>query len=187
MFGREGIIYIVPRAPYTHTSAHKSSGNLGYTAWTPEQIDSLEPLYAQVGPMYAGWIMSCAEDARSRYRVNNEKVMILGHSQGAAFSFITAALYPDRVRSIFAYAGYFPDEYRTEERLQRLKENGVRITLAHGLSDNVVDPEASKELDAVLKEEGLDYSLTLYEETGHGIAPDVRLQMTKWIDREAKR
>ncbi|MCB0711051.1 MAG: alpha/beta fold hydrolase [Ignavibacteriae bacterium] len=186
-FGRDGVIYVVPRAPYTHSSAHKSSGNLGFTAWPLEKIDSLDPLYNQVGPMYAEWIMNCAEDVRNRYRVSNDKVTILGHSQGAAFSFITAALYPAHVRSIFAYAGYFPEEYRTAERLAALKENGVEITLAHGIVDNVVDPEESRRLDSTLSESGIPHTLTLYEETGHAILPDVMEQMKDWVEKVARR
>ena len=185
--GREGIIYIIPRAPYTHSSVHKATGNIGYTAWTPEKIDSLDPLYTEVAPMYAEWIMSCAEDARNRYRIDDEPVMILGHSQGGAFSWITATLYPTQVGSIFAYAGYFPDEFCTKERVQGVFDQSVRVTLAHGTADNVVGPEESKKLDGVLEEWGIDHSLTLYDGTGHGLTEDVRQSMKEWVDREGGR
>jgi predicted esterase len=108
-------------------------------------------------------------------------VAILGHSQGAAFSYITAVLNPGRVGSIFSYAGYFPDEYRTTQQLDALKKNGVRITLAHGSIDTTVDPEESKKLAALLAEHGILSTLTMYEDTGHNITRDVLQQMAQWL------
>lgn len=187
LFGRDGVIYIAPRAPYTHTSSYKNSGTLGFTAWTPEQIDSLDPLYNEVPKMYASWIMECVRDAQQRYRISNAKPIILGHSQGAAFSWITASLYPEQVGSIFAYAGYFPDQFTTDERLEAIRHAGVRITLAHGAADNVVDPEGTREIAQTLEEWSIPCTLTEYEDTGHGISQGVVDQMKAWIDTETGR
>lgn len=187
VFGREDVIYIAPRAPYGHTSSFKGSGELGYTAWTPEDIDSLDPLYDQVPLMYADWIVRCIDDARVRYRVQGEKTIVLGHSQGAAFAYITAALYPEQIGSVFAYAGYFPDAFRTDERLRGLKDENVRLTIGHGSADNVVDPAESSGIAELLKEWNIEYALLTYEGVGHGIAPEVREHMKEWIDTETGR
>ncbi len=186
-FGRDGVIYISPRAPYTHTSSYKGTGELGFTAWTPDQIDSLDPMYKAVPQLYAAWIMECIRDAQAHYRVNNQKPILLGHSQGAAFSWITASLYPNQIRSIFAYAGYFPDDFCTDEKLRGVKNANVKITLAHGTADNVVAPEATTGIAALLKEQGIAYSFTEHEGVGHGIAKDVMEQMKEWIDSETGR
>ena len=185
--GRDGVIYIAPRAPYTHTSSYKNSGTLGFTAWTPEKIDSLDPLYSEVPQMYAAWIMECIHDAQQRYRTSNGKPIILGHSQGAAFSWITAALYPDQVGSIFVYAGYFPDQFTTDERLDAVRNAGVRVTLAHGSADNVVEPEGTRKIAQTLKEWKITCTLTEYDGTGHGISREVMDQMKAWIDAETGR
>ncbi len=62
--GREGVIYVVPRALYPHGSVFTSTGELGYTAWPADDIDSTDALYARPAPMYAEWIMQCLDDAR---------------------------------------------------------------------------------------------------------------------------
>lgn len=186
-FGRDDVIYIAPRAPYPHTSSYKGSGNLGFTAWPPERIDSLDPLDKEVPYMYSNWIMQCVRDARDRYRISDDKALLLGHSQGAAFSFITASLFPEEFRSIYVYAGYFPDEFQTEERIAELKRNNVRIRLAHGTADNVVDPEETRMIGAKLQEMGLDCSVSLYDDVTHSILPPVMEDMTEWVTRETGR
>lgn len=185
--GREGVVYIAPRAPYPHSSSFKGSGELGYTAWPSEKLDSLDPLEKQLPLMYADWIMQCIDDARARYRVKPKQVILLGHSQGAAFAYITAARYPEQIRSVFAYAGYFPEEFRSDAYLQGLKENDVRLSIAYGTADNVVDPAESQQITELLDKWKIGHSLKAYDGVGHGIAPEVREQMKEWLSREAGR
>ena len=185
--GREDVIYIAPRAPYPHGTSFKGSGELGYTAWPSEKLDSLDPLEEQLPVMYSDWIMQCIDDARIRYRVKREGILLLGHSQGAAFAYITAARHPEQIRSVFAYAGYFPEEFRSDEYLRGLKENNVHLDIAYGTADNVVAPAESQEIAELLGKWEIAHSLNAYEGVGHGIAPEVRGQMKEWLDREAGR
>ena len=177
MVGREGVIYIAPRA----LNGRIVGEEMGYTAWPTEEIDSLDPLYTRSAPNYAELVRACIEDARRTYRVDPGRVMIIGHSQGAAFSYITAATYPDLVGSIFSYAGYFPEEFRTPAHLQRLREEDVHITLAHGTADNSVDVEESRTMEGILKEEGIDVEAHFFEGVNHFIQPEVREAMIAWM------
>lgn len=177
--GREGVIYIAPRAPY---AVPDGSGKLGYTSYLPERIDSTDPLYGKFPNAYSEWIMSCVADARKHYRIDSRPATILGHSQGAAMSMITAALYPEQVRAVFAYAGYFPEDFRTEHALDALKARGVHFALAHGRADNVVPPDLSIKASDALKVHGIDATLTMYDSTSHGITKPVLQQMRQWVD-----
>ena len=184
--GRDDYIFVAPRAPQIHSSVHKATGNLGYSAWTPEKIDSLDPAYRQVAPQYAAWAIAAADDVRDHYRVAGNRYRLLGHSQGAAFTWITAALYPERVASIFAYAGYFPEEYRTDEHLDGVARAGVDITLAHGNTDRVVAADESKTLDSILTARSIEHSLRLFDETGHGTTPAVIAAMKDWLEDQLR-
>ncbi len=179
-FGRDNVIYLLPRAPYTHNAAFKQSGRPGYTAWMQETIDSLDPLYAEVPRFYAGWVMSCVEDVKQKYRVRNDRICIFGHSQGAAFAYVTACLYPKAVRSIHAYAGYFLEDYRRINYLKALKKHSVNVFLGHGSQDRTVKTEESQTMAALMKEVGVQHKLTLYE-SGHNTSDELISDVRHWI------
>jgi predicted esterase len=181
--GREGVIYVVPRAPFPHAGVAQASGELGYTAWPPEQPDSTDALRDSLPTQYIDWIMECAADARQRYRIDDSKAIVLGHSQGAAFAWNTATQYPARIRSIFSYAGYYLDRFRTDLALDNIRRNGVDINLAHGMKDQTVDISESKTLDSTLTAHHITHSFMQASGAGHFISDRVFRAMTTWIDR----
>ncbi len=176
--GRADVIYIAPRA----LNGRVVGDGMGYTAWPVDEIDSLDPLYRRSAPNYADLVKACVEDAREHFRTNSEKVMIIGHSQGAAFSWITAASHPEMVGSILAFAGYFPEEYRTEEILEEVRDEGIDVTLIHGTEDRSVDIEESRTMEGVLKGEKIDVTTHYLEGVTHSIEPPVRELMKSWME-----
>lgn len=180
MVGRDGVIYIAPRA----LNARIVGDDLGYTAWPLEEIDSLDPAYTRSAPNYAALVKACIDDAARAYRVDPARVMIIGHSQGAAFSYITAVSYPETVGSIFSYAGYFPDRYRTPEYIEGLRDNDVAITLAHGVADPVVGVDESRTIERILRDEGVDVRAYYFDDVDHGIRPEVREAMSAWMKEQ---
>ena len=184
--GRDDVIYVVPRAPHAHNSSHKSTGELGYTGWPAESVDSSSPQFHQSPIHYANWVIGCVDDARNYYRMTDDGIRILGHSQGAALSYITAALYPERVQGIYAYAGYFFDDYTTDAVLAEMRANNVAIHLAHGKEDGVVSSKESIGLDSILTANEIDHTLQLFEETGHGTTRAVVAKMKEWMEKGRK-
>ena len=181
--GREDVIYIAPRA----LNARVVGDGLGYTAWPIEEIDSTDPIYRRSAPNYADLVRACVEDAREQYRTTDEKVMIIGHSQGAAFSWITAASHPDIVGSILAYAGYFPDRYSTNEIFEEVLDEEISVTLIHGSEDRSVSIEESRTMEALLKEEGIDVTAHYLDGVSHSIESPVRELMKEWIKEQTRK
>jgi len=154
--GRDGVIYVAPRAAYPYTEDYGTLGKPGWTASPPYNLSRDTFLFPVVDSLNADWIFACAADARKRYRIQGDKVFILGHGQGAFLANACAALHPELVRSYFAYAGFYPDPYLSKEHLEGLKKNGVRVYLAHGTDDRVCDPAESRKVEKAMKQAGGD-------------------------------
>ena len=128
--GREGVIYVAPRALHPHTGVFLGRGQAGWTAWPPERG---EPERDEAHPMkhYASWVLRCADDVAKRYRTRGDRFHLWGHSQGAAAATCVAMLHPKRVASFFAYAGYYPEEIVTDATIAGLETHGVHAELCH--------------------------------------------------------
>ena len=178
--GRDGVIYVAPRALHPHVDVFTKSGKPGWTVWPPERDDAEEA----PDPMaqHTDWILRCVDDVGRRYRAKTDRFAVWGHSQGAASANILAARYPDRVQTFFAYAGYYPDVWFPDETLATWKAKGMHVELAHGLSDNVVDPEGTKVMKRRLAEAGVEGAVHLVD-AQHRITQEVRDLSKAWVDK----
>ncbi len=183
--GRDEVVYVAPRYAYPFTEDPGSMDEPGWTAWPPYDLSGYSLLHPVVDRLNTDWVFACADDARKRYRVQGDKVFLLGHSQGAFLANACAALHPELVRSYFAYAGLFPDPYLGKERLAGLKENGVRVYLAHGTEDQVCDPAASRKLEQAMKKAGVTCRLETFK-AEHSFTSDVYTSARKWLDKEVR-
>lgn len=184
--GRDGVIYIAPRASYPHTGQFMDQRIEGWTAWPPYDFGKDTPFSSIINNISVEWIFRCAADAKERYRVLGDKVYIVGHSQGAFLAIACAALHPELVNSYFAYAGFVPDFCIEAEALAGIKKHDVKPYLAHGTKDKVVEPEESKKAEKAMKETGVDCILRLFEEATHYISADVDSFMREWVNTEVR-
>jgi predicted esterase len=183
--GREGVIYIAPRAPYPHPEV-VASGAMGWDARPPEAIDTNDPNYARIPIDYVDWIFTCVDEVQQHYRARKGKVFLYGHSQGGGYANIATLLHPERVAAYFSQAGSLPGErFLNAVNARRMKEQGVRAYLMHGESDNTVPPTSSKTIDAVLTEAGVEHTLRLVP-GDHGINGAMLSDTRAWVDREVR-
>jgi predicted esterase len=177
--GREGVIYLAPRALQAHVGATIASGRAGWTVWPPEapsEASELNPM-----ALHVEWVFACLDDAMERYRIDPDRVAIWGHSQGAAGALSCAARHPDRVHAVCAYAGYYPVEEITDARIAAMIENGVAIHLAHARDDRVVEPKTTEELETRLREARAAFHVAWFDNGGHGLFPDVVEWSKRWL------
>lgn len=182
--GREGVIYVAPRAPYPNHGVFTGMERPGWT-WRPEDASDEELGDLDPAGLYVASILAAVDDARARYRIRGEKIYVLGHSMGAFFAITTAALHPRRVASFFAYAGGIAPEL--QPFLPGLKEYGVRAYLAHGKADAVVSVALTEKAHEDLHALGVDVTTHLFDDQDHGIGPFVREAMRTWVDEVVRK
>jgi len=184
--GREGVIYVCPRAPYPHGDVFAQMKKPGYTAWPPDKLEEESPEALKMVPQYVDWIFACVDDAREHYRIDGKKVFIIGHSQGAGLANACALLQPRRVESYFAYAGFLHDQLKKREYLEELKVRNVRPYLAHCREDAVVPVKTTIEVANMMKDAGVDYRIELIDGGVHSFTLEVNQFAKQWLDQEVR-
>ena len=153
-FGRDGFIYLVPRAPYPN-KAVVASGKPGWTAWHHDRIGSGDAYFKKQSSYYADWIAHCIDEVRRDYRIEGDKSLVIGHSQGAHFTNVLAMQYPEKVKAYLSYAGFIRDDMPfTANDFEQLKTNNIKVALLHGKQDGVVASEYSIRLNDLMTENG---------------------------------
>jgi len=182
-FGREGVFYICPRAPYPCLPVVKFMKQEGYTAWPMENIQEEMHQAGDLVRQYADWIFLCVEDAKKRYRVRDSGIFIFGHSQGGAYANVCAMLYPEKVASYFSYAGYFMESFKDIAYFNMLKKEGIKPYLAHSLDDPVVSIDESVAMSEYMEKAGIEFVFEKFK-GNHGVNDEVIGFTRKWIQTE---
>jgi phospholipase/carboxylesterase len=183
--GREGVIYIAPRAPYPHADV-VATGSMGWTAWPPDDLEETDPNYAQVPLDYVDWVITCIDEVQRTYRARKGRVHIYGHSQGGNLANVVALLHPDRVASYYSQAASLPrKQFLTAEHARRMKEHGVRAYLSHGAEDNVVPSSTSTTIDALLTDAGVEHRLRIVP-GDHTVRGALLVDVREWVEMEVR-
>lgn len=194
LLGLDDILYLSPRAPYPHYGVFMGNQTAGWTAWPefPEawgrpdgpdfpagEVRDLDPVR-----QYADWIARCIRDAQKRYPVQDGKVVVVGHSQGAAFAQYFTALHPDLVKAYAAYAGYYKRSLESDSAALVLKRAGIRPYILHCEADSVVKVQGGRDLTAYLEKHGVPHDKSFYPGGDHtlGSRPiaDIRTFVATW-------
>jgi predicted esterase len=190
-FGREDAIYVAPRAPYAFPEVFFASKEPGYTAWpeSPKSADpdafwetELEPL--NVDALYTDWIARCIADAHQRYRLRDERAVLYGHSQGAAFAHRFAVEHPTLVKAYYAFAGYYAfttDHPDDAAHVQILRQNHIFPMLAHNRKDPLVPVAATEKLLAYFDRHALPHAEYVSDEGDHQLSEPNAARATSFV------
>jgi phospholipase/carboxylesterase len=98
-----------------------------------------------------------------------EQIDLIGFSQGAAVTYTTAILHPDRIRALAALSGFIPSG--AEDILSTGVLAGKHIFVSHSRQDDMVPVELARRSVELLKSAG---ALVNYCETdgGHKVSAD---------------
>ncbi|MBI1820217.1 MAG: alpha/beta hydrolase [Nitrospirae bacterium] len=98
------------------------------------------------------------------------EIMIAGFSQGAVMSLDAGLRYPNKLCGLMALSGYLHAPERLSE--EKSSENkGLPVLVCHGVEDDVLPVQGSREAALVLEKEG--YSVAYHEfPIGHQIVPE---------------
>ncbi len=122
--------------------------------------------FVVVAPQSSNWLWdpwtlgTVLDEVLGRFRVDPDRVYLVGASMGGNGTWAMAAAFPDRFAAIAPICGR--GDLGQAERLRR-----VPTWAFHGGEDRVVPLEASERMVAALKAVGGDARLTVYPGVGH--------------------
>lgn len=196
-FGREGVIYVLPRAPHAHEEVFINSKEPGWTAWPtyPEawgKLDSASFPKAEmegiaVSRLYIEWIRKCVQDARRRYRSDGRRVVVFGHSQGAAFAHYLALTHPELVKAYFAYAGSYDQPPKGIDASRVLKERHITAFIAHHEADATVKVAKTRALLDYFSDQGVKHTGLILPGGNHRLSDRIKDEARRFIDAQSCR
>ncbi len=125
-------------------------------------------------------IMAFIDEACEAYGLDEDRITLLGFSQGTILSYAVALSYPEKIKNIVALSGYINQNIIAEEYMTKNHEN-LRIYASHGQVDQVIPPEWAQKTPEFLNGLGIEH---VYEEfpVGHGVAPQNFYSFKKWLE-----
>lgn len=124
-------------------------------------------------------LVTFIEEACSTYGLDDQRITLLGFSQGTILSYAVALSYPEKIKNVIALSGYINEGILKDGYRDKNHEN-LRIYASHGQVDQVIPPEWAQKAPPFLKKLGIAHR---YEEfpVGHGVAPQNFQSLKKWL------
>lgn len=124
-------------------------------------------------------IIKFIEEACKTYGLNNNRITLLGFSQGTILSYAVALSYPEKIKNVIALSGYINEKILLDG-YEKKNHSDLKIYASHGQVDQVIPPEWAQKASPFLDTLGIAH---VYEEfpVGHGVSPQNLLSLKKWL------
>lgn len=159
---------IAPRAPY---NAEPS----GYSWRVPQprgwpSMDTLRPAAAMLDDLVERFSVANALD--------EQKIDVIGFSQGGAMAVAFAMCYPQRIHRLGVLAGFAPQQ--SEEFAMGRPLEGIHTFVAHGTADETIPIAFARQSVGILEQAGaiIDYCES---DVGHKVSAGCRIALDKFL------
>ena len=144
-------------------------------AFTPEGITVDREAALRAREALSGFLRQLVAE----YRPPEDRVWLMGFSQGAVMSYLTALAEPSLLHGVIALSGQFPDPAMQETPdPEALRDTPFLIV--HGLYDNVLPVSNGRKADRWLTGRIDDLTYREYP-MGHEISPDAIGLVNNWL------
>ena len=116
-----------------------------------------------------------------KYEINENKVFLLGFSQGTILSTAYALNNPDKINHVIALSGYVNQEL-LNKNVGVSDFFGLDFFVSHGSSDQVIPVDWARKTSGFLNNLGIEYIYKEYS-VGHGVAPQNFYDLNDWIKK----
>ena len=169
-FERDDLLVISVQAPL-ELGGVMAGGYEWYRLREPRRLDEVT-LRASLDAL-----AECLDTVKSAYRVDSERVVLLGFSQGAVMSLGAQALRPDSVAGVIALSGYFPIEVEADAG----NLVGRPAFVAHGVDDDIIPVEAGRRTRNLLERHGVDLTYREYR-MAHQVSGQEMADVHVWLN-----
>mgnify|MGYP006289485649 FL=1 len=164
-------IYVVPQAPYPRFSG--STPGYSWMIWSED-----EDLSRSTASGSVEYICEAARTAHDAYNVS--ETYLLGFSQGCSFTYAAGLENPDLFDGLICFAGWLDQNETTTDELEDAQN--VRVFIAHGIEDQMVEYSAGSDAFEYLSSSGLDVEFTDFR-GGHTVDTETLRAAEEWMKR----
>lgn len=129
-------------------------------------------------------IESFVDEIIEKYKVNTNKVFLLGFSQGSILSYAVSLKNPTKIQHVVALSGYINSELIPKD-LTKEKLMNLDFFISHGTVDQVLPIEWSRKSLPILENLEVDFEYKEYP-VGHGVNPQNFKDFKSWIKERLK-
>ncbi len=124
-------------------------------------------------------VIKFIEEIKENFKVDANRITLLGFSQGTILSFAIALSHPKLIKNVVGLSGYVDQNMLTDD-FETNDFSSLQIYNSHGSVDQVIPVEWARKNEAVFKKLGIDYA---YEEfpVGHGVNPQNFMSFKRWL------
>lgn len=131
-------------------------------------------------------VLKAIDQAKEKYPIDQEKIYLMGFSQGASYSLTIGLSNPERFAGIIAISPRYLHRL-VDKSLENAKTRSIALYLANGENEDphlLANNRLAKDL---LTKAGLKTELKLYRNTGHAFPSNLAEEMEKaflWIEKK---
>lgn len=126
-------------------------------------------------------VASFIEEAIKSYRLDPDKISVLGFSQGAILGYAIALSYPRLIKNLLAISGYLDKKLlNLNPTSQSHDYSKLRVYASHGVHDPVIPFLLSKESMTVLESLGVHHDFQPFD-SGHSISEENLNSLLTWF------
>ncbi len=125
-------------------------------------------------------VVAFIDEVLQKYELDENKVVLLGFSQGAILSYGIAFKYPHKVNYMITLSGYVLPEFVLKGEKPEYKN--ISVFAAHGVNDGVIPIQLARQIPIILKEKHIVHSYKEYQ-MEHNINPECFRDMLNWIKK----
>lgn len=128
-------------------------------------------------------VSKCIDEIIEKYKVDKNKVTLLGFSQGTILSFAIALSYPEKVKNVIGLSGYINTEILKKDYNKNDFSN-LKIYTSHGSVDQVIPVDWARKTKPFLNNLNIDCTYSEFP-VGHGVAPQNFFELKNWLEENA--
>lgn len=124
-------------------------------------------------------IVEFIDELLQKYPIDENKITLIGFSQGSILSYAVALSYPQKINRVVALSGYLNQDI-LKEGYQKNDFSRLDFFVSHGSADQVIPVEWARKTPEFL--DHLNIKNVYFEyPIGHGVAPKNFFDFRKWL------
>ncbi|MFA7446002.1 MAG: alpha/beta fold hydrolase [Flavobacteriaceae bacterium] len=124
-------------------------------------------------------IVEFIDELLQKYPIDENKVTLIGFSQGSILSYAVALSYPEKINRVVALSGYLNQDI-LKEGYQKSDFSRLDFFVSHGSADQVIPVEWARKTPEFLSRLNIKNVYFEYP-IGHGVAPKNFFDFRKWL------